>query len=230
MKKVILTTVIAFATLFASAQSLTDITNTIKEKFKLIKDKVITKDKDKVITQDSDTISISPAVVKKPSFKLSSLKLSSLKLGSCVSSDKPKILIIVGIEKDAEDKYSFESLAENIGFGYLVCDKFMGGLTMTDATSDSEADTAGVITESIAADMQLFARYYATEMLFVSITAPWSSNIEGVSASDMMRLGVGATINVWNNVNVEAGYTMLTSSDVNGDKKGEFKIGLTMNF
>ena len=39
MKKVILTTVIAFATLFASAQSLTDITNTIKEKFKLIKDK-----------------------------------------------------------------------------------------------------------------------------------------------------------------------------------------------
>jgi len=140
MKKVILTTVIAFATLFASAQSLTDITNTIKEKFKLIKDKVI--------TQDSDTISISPAVVKKPAFKLSSLKLSSLKLGSCVSSDKPKILIIVGIEKDAEDKYSFESLAENIGFGYLVCDKFMGGLTMTDATSDSEADTAGVITES----------------------------------------------------------------------------------
>ena len=67
-------------------------------------------------------------------------------------------------------------------------------------------------------------------MLFVSITAPWSSNIEGVSASDMMRLGVGATINVWNNVNVEAGYTMLTSSDVNGDNKGEFKIGLAMTF
>jgi len=225
MKKVILTALVVFATLFASAQSLTDITNTIKEKLKSIKDKVITQDQDKVITQESDTNSISPAIVKKPSFKL-----SSLKLGSCESSGKQKIVVIVGIEKDAKDEYSTESLTNNFGFGYMVCDKFMGGLTMTDATSDAKADSAGVIIESIAADMQLFARYYATEMLFVSLTAPWSSDIKGVSASDMMRLGVGATVNVWNSVNVEAGYTMLTSSDVNGDNKGEFKIGLAMTF
>ena len=140
------------------------------------------------------------------------------------------MVLIVGIEKNANDEYNSESLTNNLGFGYKMCGKYMGGLTMTDATSDSERDTAGVITESIAAEMQLFARYYASETLFVSLTAPWSSSIKGVSASDMIRVGIGATINVWKSINVEAGYTMLTSSDVNGDNKGEFKMGLSMTF
>ena len=63
--------------------------------------------------------------------------------------------------------------------------------------------------------MQLFARYYHTENLFAQITTPFGSDVEGVSVTDLMRLGVGYSVKVWNWVRVEAGYSMLISADVN---------------
>ena len=147
--------------------------------------------------------------------------------GLCVSAQN--FLVTVGIEKDANDEYSGESLTNNLGFGYMINDNFMGGLTMTDATNDAAA-TDGNIVNTIEAEMQLFVRYYHNENLFLSATTPWGAETEGTSAMDMLRLGAGYSINVWNNVNVEAGYSMLTSADANDDRKGEFKVGLSVSF
>jgi hypothetical protein len=148
--------------------------------------------------------------------------------GLCVSAQD--FLLTVGIEKDANDEYSTESITNNLGFGYMINENFMGGLSMTDATNDSEADAEGVIANTIEAEMQLFVRYYHNENIFLSLTTPWGTETEGVSAGDMMRLGAGYSVNVWNSVNVEAGYSMLTSADANDDRKGEFKVGLSMSF
>ena len=148
--------------------------------------------------------------------------------GLCVSAQN--FLVTVGIEKDANDEYSGESLTNNLGFGYMINDNFMGGLTMTDATNDAVADDAGDIANTIEADMQLFVRYYYNENLFLSVTTPWGTETEDVSAMDMMRLGAGYSVNVCNNINVEAGYSMLTSTDANDDRKGEFKVGLSVSF
>ncbi len=139
-------------------------------------------------------------------------------------------LVTTTIEKDANDEYSTESFTNNLGFGYMVTDKFMGGITMADATSDAAADSAGVITESIASEMQLFVRYYHSENLFVSLTTPWGSDVEGVSSTDLAKLGVGYSINVWNDLNVEANYSMLLNADANDDRKGAFNFGLSYRF
>ena len=106
----------------------------------------------------------------------------------------------------------------------------MAGLTMTDATNDSLAvpETENVV--QTAAEMQLFGRYYHDENLFAQVTTPWSSDVEGVSATDLMRLGVGYSLNVWNSVDVEASYSMLVKADVNDDRKGKLTLGLSMSF
>jgi len=148
--------------------------------------------------------------------------------GMCVSAQD--FLVIVGIEKDANDEYSTESLTNNLGFGYMINDKFMGGLTMADATADSTAVAGKENVVQIAAEMQLFARYYHTENLFAQITTPFGSDVEGVSITDLMRLGAGYSVKVWNWVRVEAGYSMLISADVNEDRKGELKLGISMSF
>ncbi|MBC8265489.1 MAG: hypothetical protein H8E84_00825 [Flavobacteriales bacterium] len=139
-------------------------------------------------------------------------------------------LVTTSIEKDANDEYSMESFTNNLGFGYMVNEKFMAGITMQDATSDAVADSAGVITESIASEMQLFGRYYHSENLFAQLTTPWGSDVEGVSATDLMRLGVGYSVSVWNDLNVEANYSMLLSADANEDRKGAFNFGLSYKF
>ena len=148
--------------------------------------------------------------------------------GLCLSAQD--FLVTVGIEKDANDEYSTESITNNLGFGYMINDKFMAGLTMTDATTDSLAVPAADNVVQTAAEMQLFGRYYHDENLFAQVTTPWGSDVEGVSATDLMRLGAGYSLNVWNSVNVEASYSMLVKADVNDDRKGKLTLGLSMSF
>ena len=139
-------------------------------------------------------------------------------------------LVIVGVEKDTEDKYSMESFTNNLGFGYVVNDKITVGLTMTDATSDSVSVSGKDIVTKTAAEMQVFARYYHTENIFLSLTTPWTSSLDGISPTDLARIGGGYSMEVWQGINAEAGYSMLISSDVNSDNKGELKIGISKRF
>ena len=148
--------------------------------------------------------------------------------GLCASAQD--FLVTVGIEQDKNDEYTTESITNNLGFGYMINEQFMAGLTMTDATTDSLHVLATDNVVQTAAEMQLFGRYYHTENLFAQVTTPWGSDVEGVSATDLMRLGAGYTVNVWNSVNVEARYSMLVTADVNDDRKGKLSLGLSMSF
>ena len=156
--------------------------------------------------------------------------LTAAIISSVLSLSAQNFLVTVGIEQDENDEYSTESITNNLGFGYKINDKFMAGLTMTDATTDSLAVTGADNAVQTAAEMQLFGRYYHDENLFAQITTPWSSDVEGVSATDLMRLGVGYSLTVWKSVNVEAGYSMLVKADVNDDRKGKLTLGLSMSF
>lgn len=128
--------------------------------------------------------------------------------------------VMTTIEKDADDSYSMESFTNNIAFGYMCNSKIMAGITMTDAVSNEE----------IVAEMQLLMRYYHTDELFLSLTTPWSSDVDGVSASDMAQLGIGGSINVWNGLNVDASYSMALKADDNDDRDGSFNLGLSYGF
>jgi len=141
-----------------------------------------------------------------------------------------QFIVQMGIEKDSNDEWSAESFTNNLGFGYMVTDKIMGGLTMSDATVDSEEVEGEDNVVQIASEMQLFGRYYHTENLFAQIITPLGSDVKDVSATDLIRLGAGYSFNVWNALNVEASYSMLIQANVNKDREGDFNFGLSYTF
>ena len=165
-----------------------------------------------------------------------------------------QFLVFTELQKDEEDKYSVNSLSENLAFGYEITDKIVVGVSMKDAV----ANTPSVSTDSLDAngnavldvdgnpivnttpmvedgwiinEMQFFARYYHSDNLFLQLMSPYSTDDEGISATDLARIGAGYSFNIWNNLNVEAGYSMLIKADpTNEDKKGKGTVGLSMTF
>lgn len=160
-----------------------------------------------------------------------------------------QFLVFTELQKDEEDKYSVNSLSENLSFGYAITDKIYVGASMKDAVANTPADSNGVIVGGavgggdttgyvamsedtwVINEMQFFARYYHTENLFLQLMTPYSTDDEGISATDLARVGAGYSFNIWNNLNVEAGYSMLIKADpTNEDRKGKGTVGLSMTF
>ena len=167
-----------------------------------------------------------------------------------------QFLVFTELQKDEEDKYSVNSLSENLSFGYAITDKIYVGASMKDAVANTP-EVIGVYADSTYAannpgssigdtltapaamgvdtwvinEMQFFARYYHTENLFLQLMTPYSTDDEGISATDLARVGAGYSFNIWNNLNVEAGYSMLIKADpTNEDRKGKGTVGLSMTF
>ena len=154
------------------------------------------------------------------------------------------------------ESYSIEGLTNNMSFGYEVMDKITIGITMKDATmntaavagSDStftvdtsdmsstynEGSYVGAADEvedgTIVSDMQVFVRYAVSDEMFIQVTTPMDSDVEGVSSNDLMRIGAGYTFNVWGDVNAEFNYSMRVNGGDDGDRGGKMGIGLSMNF
>ena len=146
-------------------------------------------------------------------------------------------IVSTTIEKDANDEYSMESVTNNLAFGYMVNEQFMVGLTMQDATDDLllvDLTTLEYVVLGedviVASEMQFFGRYYHSENLFAQVTTPWATDIEGVSATDYARLGAGYSVNVWNDLNVEASYSMLVKANYADERRGKFNVGLSYRF
>ena len=162
-------------------------------------------------------------------------------------------LITVGATTDVKDEYSLQSLTDNIGFWYKINSEltfgkqFLIGISLSDARIPALVDSSLTEDEQKEADkfeavgdMQLFARYYHTDNLFGFIMTPFDSKIDGIDPQDMLRVGIGYTMKVWNNINAEAGFsTRLNNSDSTVEEgqvarkkgdAGELMIGLSMSF
>ncbi|MAN49788.1 MAG: hypothetical protein CMD04_03085 [Flavobacteriales bacterium] len=138
-----------------------------------------------------------------------------------------------------DDGFEMSSLTDNLFFGYQINDNFTVGLSMQDITvshadhDHGDDETEAEAEEEVIAEMQIFARYYAMENLYVSFMAPLSvDDVDGEEQSQMdyASLGLGYTFNVWNNVNIEPSYSMPLKDDANGDREGSFNIGITATF
>ena len=147
----------------------------------------------------------------------------------------------VNNDDNDDDGFEMSSLTDNLFFGYQINDNFTVGLSMQDITvshedhdhEDHAEDHAEETEEEVIAEMQIFARYYAMENLYVSFMAPLSvDDVDGEEQSQMdyASLGLGYTFNVWNNVNIEPSYSMPLKDDANGDREGSFNIGITATF
>tara|TARA_Y100000589_G_C26865055_1_gene511552 strand:+ start:37 stop:549 length:513 start_codon:yes stop_codon:yes gene_type:complete len=142
----------------------------------------------------------------------------------------------VNNDDNDDDGFEMSSLTDNLFFGYMINDNFTVGLSMQDITvshADHDHAVDAEEEEEVIAEMQIFARYYAMENLYVSFMAPLSvDDVDGEEQSQMdyASLGLGYTFNVWNNVNIEPSYSMPLKDDANGDREGSFNIGITATF
>ena len=114
-----------------------------------------------------------------------------------------QIMVVTTYDGDQEE--SLDKLTANMGIGYSVSDNIViGGVKNGD-------------------DYDLFARYNFKDDLYLSLQMATGDN-EGTS------IGVGYSANVWKGLYLEPNYSMPTEKDADGNRDGEFNLGLGYRF
>ena len=122
--------------------------------------------------------------------------------------------MVVTTYQAAEEGESWEmsSLTDNLGLGYTLNDKWTVGFITAgeDSLGESQYD--------------LFGRYNWNKDVYVSVQAPTTD------AMDNLVVGVGYSFNLWKGMYVEPNYSMNLKEDEEGDRAGEFNLGLSYRF
>ena len=114
-----------------------------------------------------------------------------------------QIMVVTTYDGDQEE--SIDKLTANMGIGYSINDNIViGGVKNGD-------------------NYDLFARYNYNEDLYISLQMATGDN-EGTS------IGVGYSANVWKGLYLEPNYSMPTEKDADGDREGEFNLGIGYRF
>ena len=111
---------------------------------------------------------------------------------------------------DGDQEENMEKVTANMGIGYMVNDAFTVGLAKGAVNLEGD-DTYDV-----------WVRYNLSMMegMYAMIQMPTED------MSDNMKVGVGMSFAVWNSLYLEPNYTMPISEDGNGNREGEFNIGI----
>ena len=115
--------------------------------------------------------------------------------------------MVVSTLNSPEEGESWEvsSLTDNMGIGYQLNDKI----------------TIGAIKNGENYD--LFGRYNMKN-LYLSLQMP------SEEATDNMNIGVGYSFSIYKNLYVEPNYSMPMNEDEDGNREGEFKLGVAYRF
>ena len=114
-----------------------------------------------------------------------------------------QIMVVTTYDGDQEE--SLDKLTANMGIGYSINDNIViGGVKNGD-------------------DYDLFARYNYNDDLYISLQMATGDN-EGTS------VGVGYSFNVCNSLYLEPNYSMPTEKDADGNRDGEFNLGIGYRF
>jgi len=103
------------------------------------------------------------------------------------------------------EQWSLNSITDNMGIGYQINDDMMAGIMKN------------------GEDYNIFGRY-SFEDMYLSLQMPTEE------MSENMKIGAGYSYNVWDNLYVEPNYSMPIKEDENGDRKGQFVIGVAYKF
>ena len=114
---------------------------------------------------------------------------------------------------DSDQEETMDQITANMGVGFMVSDAItLGGVRSLDAAGDNS--------------YEIFVRYNLSMMegAYAMIQMPTED------MSDNMKVGLGMSFAVWNSLYLEPNYSMPVSEDGNGDREGEFKIGIGYRF
>ena len=114
--------------------------------------------------------------------------------------------IMVVTTYDADEEENMDKITANMGIGYSINDNIVIG-----GVKNGE-------------DYDLFARYNFKDDLYLSL------QMATEDGSDNMSIGVGYSLNVWNSLYIEPNYTMATEKNDDGDRDGEFNLGIGYRF
>ena len=114
-----------------------------------------------------------------------------------------QFMVVTNIDQPADgEKWEMSSITDNMGVGYQINDKM----------------TLGVVRNGDA--MDLWGRYNIS-FAYLTVQAPTDSMM------DNMNIGVGYSLKVWNSLYVEPNYSMPLKENDEGNREGEFKLGIS---
>ena len=118
-----------------------------------------------------------------------------------------QFMVVTTVNQPADSaEWGMDNFTDNLGIGYYVNDRCVVGVVK----SGDEYD--------------LFGRYYTDKGIYASVQAPTEEML------DNLTVGLGYSFNLWKGVCVEPNYTMGLKEDDDGEREGEFNIGLSYRF
>jgi len=115
----------------------------------------------------------------------------------------------VGLTTLNEGTDSTWNVTDKIGVGYIVSEKLMVAATM-------DGEDA----------YELIGRYDVHQGLWATCIYNYEKDSEA-ELKDMLELGLGYSYNVWKNLYVDPYYVMPLKEDAEGNREGEFRLGLS---
>ena len=118
-----------------------------------------------------------------------------------------QFMVITTVSQPADSaEWGMDNFTDNLGIGYYVNDCCVVGVVKN------------------GDDYDLFGRYLVNENVYASVQAPTEEML------DNLTVGVGYAFNMWKSLYVEPNYTMGLKEDDDGEREGEFNIGLSYRF
>jgi len=133
------------------------------------------------------------------------LFLTTITICMCLfASAQFSIISSVTMPEDGEE-WSMSSITDNMGAGYQINDNIMAGIIKN------------------GEDFNIFGRYYFEDM-YASLQMPTEE------MSENMKIGAGYSYNVWDKLYIEPSYSLPMKEDEDGEREGEFIIGISYKF
>jgi predicted porin len=118
-----------------------------------------------------------------------------------------QFMVVTTVSQPADSaEWGMDNFTDNLGVGYQINDNCVMGVVK----SGDEYD--------------LFGRYYTDKGIYATVQAPTEEML------DNLTVGVGYAFSMWKSLYVEPNYTMGLKEDENGERDGEFNIGLSYRF
>ena len=117
-----------------------------------------------------------------------------------------QFMVVTNITQPADgEEWAMSNITDNMGIGYQINDKM----------------TLGIVRNGDA--MDLWGRYNIS-FAYLTVQAPTDSMM------DNMNIGVGYSLKVWDALYVEPSYSMPMKENSEGNREGEFKVGIAYRF
>ena len=114
-----------------------------------------------------------------------------------------QFMVVTTIDQPEENaEWEMSNITDNLGIGY----QFENGITIGAMKNGEEYDLWG---------------RYQLKMGYLSVQAPTEE------MTDNLKVGIGYSLKIWNELYIEPNYSMPVKEDSEGNREGEFKVGIS---